>query len=49
MGWVEYELERWKGFRKALTNEEDKEAFDELMDTCRQYGREVSLQALETI
>jgi hypothetical protein len=32
---LEYEIERWKGFKKALTSEEDKEAFEELMDMCR--------------
>ena len=32
---LEFEFERWKGFRKALTSEEDREAFEELMDMCR--------------
>jgi hypothetical protein len=32
---LEFEIERWKGFKKALTSEEDREAFDELMDMCR--------------
>ena len=32
---LEFEFERWKGFKKALTSEEDREAFEELMDMCR--------------
>jgi hypothetical protein len=32
---LEFEIERWKGFKKALTREEDREAFEELMDMCR--------------
>jgi hypothetical protein len=32
---LEFEIQRWKGFRKALGSEEDREAFDELMDMCR--------------
>jgi hypothetical protein len=32
---LEWEIERWKGFRKALDNEEDRAAFEELMDMCR--------------
>ena len=32
---LEFEIERWKGFKKALTSEKDKEAFEELMDICR--------------
>jgi hypothetical protein len=32
---LEYEIERWKGFKKALQSEEDWEAFEELMDMCR--------------
>jgi hypothetical protein len=32
---LEFEIERWKGFRKALNSEEEKEGFDELMDMCR--------------
>jgi hypothetical protein len=34
------EFERWKGFKKALTSEEDREAFEELMDMCRSYALE---------
>jgi hypothetical protein len=32
---LEWEIDRWKGFRKALDNEEDQTAFEELMDMCR--------------
>ena len=32
---LEFEIERWKGFKKALTSEGDREAFEELMDMCR--------------
>ena len=32
---LEFEIARWKGFRKALMSDEEKEAFDQLMDMCR--------------
>jgi hypothetical protein len=32
---LDFEIERWKGFRKALRSEEEQEAFDALMDMCR--------------
>jgi C4-type Zn-finger protein len=32
---VEFEISRWKGFRNALENEEEKQAFDQIMDMCR--------------
>src|SRR3990170_8270584 len=32
---LEFEIERWKFFRKALQSEEEREAFDWLMDMCR--------------
>jgi hypothetical protein len=35
---LEFEIERWKGFRKTLTSE-DKQAFDDLMDMCRNNAR----------
>jgi hypothetical protein len=28
----------WKGFRNALHSDEEKQAFDELMDMCRSNG-----------
>ncbi len=34
---VEEEIARWRGFEKALRNE-DKEAFEALMDACRSYA-----------
>ena len=32
---VEFEIGRWKGFRNALANNEEKLAFDQVMDMCR--------------
>ena len=32
---MEFEIERWKPFRKALQSEEEREAFGVLMDMCR--------------
>lgn len=32
---LEDEIDRWKGFRKALSSEEEGEAFDTMMDMCR--------------
>jgi hypothetical protein len=32
---VEWEIDRWRGFRNALSSEEEKKAFDENMDMCR--------------
>lgn len=34
---LEEEISRWKGFEKALRTE-DREAFEELMDACRNYA-----------
>ncbi|UCE96327.1 MAG: hypothetical protein JSV51_01585 [Candidatus Bathyarchaeota archaeon] len=31
------ELQRWSGFARALRNE-DKEAFDQMMDACRNHA-----------
>ena len=35
---LEDEIHRWKAFRNSLTSDEDKAAFDELMDMCRNNG-----------
>jgi hypothetical protein len=35
---LEYEIELWKSFKKALQSEEDKEAFEAMMDMCRKNG-----------
>ena len=35
---LEFEIYRWKSFRKTLPNEEARVAFDELMDMCRDNG-----------
>jgi hypothetical protein len=32
---LEFEIDMWKGFRKALRTEEERRAFDGLMDMCR--------------
>ena len=32
---LEFEIHRWKGFRKALSDKEDQDAFECLMDMCR--------------
>jgi hypothetical protein len=39
---LEWEIDKWRGFRKALASEEEREAFDELMDMCRKYASESS-------
>jgi hypothetical protein len=37
--WVlEEEITNWKGFRNALVSDDDKAAFDELMDMCRSFA-----------
>jgi hypothetical protein len=32
---LEWEIDTWKGFKKALNCEEDREAFETMMDMCR--------------
>jgi hypothetical protein len=32
---LEWEIAHWKRFRNALTSEEQKQTFDEVMDMCR--------------
>ena len=32
---LEFEVSRWKSFRNALLSDEEKQAFDALMDMCR--------------
>ena len=32
---IEFEISRWKSFRNALANDEEKLAFDQVMDMCR--------------
>ncbi len=39
---LELEIATWKGFRKALTSDEDSQAFEELMDLCRLLAMESS-------
>jgi hypothetical protein len=38
---LEDEIQRWSGFAKALRNE-DREAFEQLMDACRSYASAAS-------
>ncbi len=35
---LETEIMRWKNLRQTLANEEEKQAFDEVMDMCRNNG-----------
>ncbi|MGA3112615.1 MAG: hypothetical protein ABSE15_11425 [Candidatus Bathyarchaeia archaeon] len=35
---LEDEIGRWKSFRNSLPDEEEKQAFDELMDMCRNHA-----------
>ena len=35
---IEFEISRWKDFRNALGKEEEKQAFDQLMDMCRGFA-----------
>ena len=39
---LEFEIDTWRGFRKALTSDKDLEAFDEMMDICRTFASESS-------
>ncbi len=32
---IEDEISRWKGFRNTLATDQEKQAFDQLMDMCR--------------
>jgi hypothetical protein len=34
---LDMEIQRWNGFAKALRNE-DREAFEQIMDACRNYA-----------
>ena len=38
---LEYEKQRWNGFSKAL-QKQDKEAFEQLMDICKNYASAAS-------
>jgi hypothetical protein len=41
---LEFEIERWRGFRKALNSKEDREAFDELMDPTQTHFSDLQQQ-----
>ena len=32
---LESEIDRWKGFKRALASQEDRDCFEEMMDFCR--------------
>ena len=40
---LEFEINTWRGFKKALTSDEDKQAFEEMMDLCRIFASESSM------
>ncbi len=40
---LEFEINTWKDFKKALPKEEDRKAFDDLMDICRVFASESSM------
>ena len=35
---LEFEIQRWGGFRRALSSRAEKEAFDVMMDLCRAFA-----------
>ena len=35
---LESEIDTWKGFRNALASDEDKQAFDQMLDLCRIFA-----------
>ena len=35
---IEFEISRWMFFRNSLVREEEKQAFDQLMDLCRGFA-----------
>jgi hypothetical protein len=35
---IKWEIANWKQFRNALSSDEQKQAFDELMDMCRSFA-----------
>jgi len=37
---LEREIGRWRGFAEALPGSSDREAFEELMNSCRRYAME---------
>jgi len=42
---LEDEIDMMKPFRKALQSEEELEAFDDLMDMCRNFASEAAAPA----
>jgi uncharacterized protein YegP (UPF0339 family) len=45
---LEFEINRWKSFRKALVDDEEKQAFDEIMDIARINAMAASPLVLNT-
>ena len=39
---LEFEIARWKDFRSALPSDQARQAFDELMDMCREHSSAAS-------
>ncbi len=39
---LESEIDSWRGFRRALASDEDKQAFEEIMDLSRIFASESS-------
>ena len=39
---LEFEINTWRAFRRALTRDEDKQAFEAMMDLCRIFATESS-------
>jgi len=39
---LEFEISRWREFRNGLSSDQEKEAFDELMDMCREHSSAAS-------
>jgi hypothetical protein len=39
---LEFEINTWRAFRRALTSDEDKQAFEAMMDLCRIFATESS-------
>ena len=40
---LEFEINTWRGFRRALTSDEGKQAFEAMMDLCRRFASESSM------
>jgi hypothetical protein len=45
---LEFEIESWKPFRRALQSKEDLEAFDQLMDACRNNAMQAARRLVQS-